>query len=400
VRPVKVLNVINDLSGDGGAEVALATTLRNLGANRVEAWVGIVFGSGRNELQVGIPAERVVNLGFRRRAYADPIAFERLRRFLVRERFDVVHAQLFDASLVGRIAALVARIPATVVTVQNSPPERKAWCVRADQILAKRTTQMVAISHAVARHAADELGVPEDRFRIIPNGVEPVDTVPNDSDEVRALRRELRLRPEQVILLAVGSLAEQKGHSVLLGAMPHVVARHPDVVLLLAGKGRLQGSLEDQARSLRIDDRVRFLGSRSDVPQLLGIADIFVMPSLWEGLGVALLEAAVHGVPAVASRVDGIVEIIEDGASGVLVEPSDPADLVRGLEVLLGSETLRSRMGCLARERVHDRYGAARVAGLLTELYEELAPQAGSDTAARVGPVGAASAVGSDHSAS
>ena len=171
--------------------------------------------------------------------------------------------------------------------------------------------------------------------------------------------------------MTVGRFSEQKGHRYLLAAIPDVLARHPATYFLWAGEGDLEADLRAEARRLGLEGQVRFLGRRDDVPHLLAAADPFVLPSLFEGLPLAVLEAMAARLPVVGTRVCGTSEAVQDGVTGRLVPPEDAAALTAAIVQVLDAPDLAARWGAAGRARVAHEFNAARMVGEVVAVYEE-----------------------------
>jgi len=194
---------------------------------------------------------------------------------------------------------------------------------------------------------------------------------PSDS----SLRAELGLARDDRLLLAVGNLYPVKGHRVLLAALAILRDRHPGVHVALAGRGELADELEAQARQEGLAARVHFLGLRSDIPNLLAGADIFVMPSLSEGLPLALLEAMFAGRPIVATRVGEVPTALGDGDAGLLVVPGDPAALATALDHLLSNPQEAARLGQEGARRAAALYDISHMVAHYARIYGALLPE-------------------------
>jgi glycosyltransferase involved in cell wall biosynthesis len=186
------------------------------------------------------------------------------------------------------------------------------------------------------------------------------------------LRSELGLARETRLLLAVGNLYPVKGHKVLLDAAARIMDRHPAVHLAIAGRGGLAGQLQSIARQYGIADRVHFLGLRSDVPSLLESADIFVMPSLSEGLPLALLEAMFAGRAIVATRVGEVPTALDGGDAGLVVEPGDAVGLATALDQLLSNPAKARQLGERAARRAADVYDVSHMLERYARIYGEI----------------------------
>jgi glycosyltransferase involved in cell wall biosynthesis len=185
-------------------------------------------------------------------------------------------------------------------------------------------------------------------------------------------RLEVGLPLDSPVVTTVCRLTEQKGIPHLLRAAKALLPEFPEAVFVVIGDGPLKTRLEALAASLGLPSSLRFLGARDDVWDLLQASDLLVMPSLWEGLPVALLEACACGVPAVASGVGGIPEVVEHGVNGLLVPPGDEAALASAIASMLSSRERRLRMGREARRKVEERYSTDRIGRAIAGLYRDL----------------------------
>ena len=193
------------------------------------------------------------------------------------------------------------------------------------------------------------------------------------------LRRELGINEQNKMALVVASLKEQKGHRFLLEALPDVIREFPGLMVFIVGDGHLRAALEAQTWSLHLENNVRFLGNRHDIPALLAASDLFILPSLWEGLPMALIEAMASGLPVIASCVSGTSEVMRDRETGLLVEPGQSAELKSAILNMLSNPVAALEMGKAARRRVEQRFGAQQQAREHLDLYiGELRPRTSS----------------------
>src|SRR5262249_5272131 len=206
---------------------------------------------------------------------------------------------------------------------------------------------VAAISDAVAT-ALTSAGVPRERITVIPSGVDCEYFRPPSNEERVAARRALGLAAESIAVGTIGALEVRKGHRYLLEAIAPAMDA---VVCFIAGEGLLRSELERRAEVLGISTRTRFLGRVEPSRDLLWALDIFVFPSLWEGLGVAALEAAASGLATIASNAGGIAEVVRHGETGVLVPPADPRALRAAIARLAASALEREALGGAARKR-------------------------------------------------
>jgi glycosyltransferase involved in cell wall biosynthesis len=236
--------------------------------------------------------------------------------------------------------------------------------------LIAKTGKLVAVSHDLRRFIVEKVGIPEPQIEVIYNGVRP--TPPIGETEARQCRSELGIQAEDLVIGTIGSLYPVKGHTYLLDAMPIVLRQHPNTMLLIAGRGELEVPLKEQAKRLGIENHVRFLGMRQDIPRLLASMDLFVLPSLSEGLSMALLEAMASARPVVATRVGGNPELVSQGATGLLVPSQNVPALADGVLSLLSSRDRLRQFGETGKERVRRDFTTDRTMAGYRGVYAEL----------------------------
>jgi glycosyltransferase involved in cell wall biosynthesis len=299
----------------------------------------------------------------------DPAAYVRLVRLLQRERPDVVHTFLIAASIYGRLAAFAAGVPLVLAAEQNvyrRKPRRHALLERA---LAARTYRVVACCEVVGRFYQQQVGVPASKVAVIYNAVR-FGRRPDAADAIAA-RAALGLPPDALVLGTLGRLTEQKGHRVLLRALAEVAQTVPSVMLLLAGTGALRDDLGAEAARLGLAGRVRFLGLRRDRETLYAAMDTFVLPSHWEGLSLALVEAMGAGRAVVATSVGGNPEVVSDGRTGLLVPPDDHQALADALIQVGIDRELRGALGEAAAADARSRFSIEQHVAQLAALYRQ-----------------------------
>jgi glycosyltransferase involved in cell wall biosynthesis len=364
-RPQLRIATMLESDGPGGAEMMvfrLAEELRRRGHTVVP--VGPAHG-------VGWLGERLREVGFAPEVFRlqrpiDPGCVRGLVKLFREHRIDAVHSHEFTMAVYGTAAARVLNLP-HVITMHGGLTATKAlrrrialrWAIR-------QSDHTVMVSRATQRQFASELGLDGSLFTVIPNGVPRVD---GNASHVRS---EFGIGATDCVLLAVGTLERHKGHRILVEALwklAGAASAHPWKLIIAGGRGGDQHqALIDYIRANGMADRVHIALNRNDIADLLSLADIFVMPSLWEGLPMAILEAMTAGKAIVASATAGIPEAITDGREGLLVSPGDVDALAEALGRLLVDPQHRAALGAAAA----DRAGRDFTIAVMAERYEAL----------------------------
>jgi glycosyltransferase involved in cell wall biosynthesis len=320
-------------------------------------------------------------------------ALRRLTSLFRRERPQVVHTHTSKAGILGRIAARRARVPVVVHTshghVFHSYHGRfqTRLFVRAERACAGMADRLIALTETELReHLEVGVGRPE-QWRTVHSGIDfsPLQVCPRLRDAVRA---ELGLPRDAVVLGSVGRLVPIKGQRYLIDALARLAPAYPHLHLLLVGDGPCRSELVAQAKCHRLKvvespdtgarpgearmAAIHLLGLRHDVPRLLTAMDLFVLPSLNEGMGRVLVEAMAMELPCVASRVSGIPDVVDDGDTGVLVRPRDPNALAAAVAALLEHPERAREMGRRGRRKVVPEFSVERMVDKLEVLYREL----------------------------
>lgn len=298
--------------------------------------------------------QRGVDVGWMRRTA------QRLRS----EAVDVFHAHEFGMNIFGALAARVSGVQA-LNTVHGrhwvAERPRRAWAYR---VLRRAGVPIVAVSDDLARFLADGFGLPSHSLQRVYNGI-PVKALPNREARLRRrpeARREAGLPEDGALVVAVGNLYPVKDHATLLRSLPEL----PGVRVAIAGRGDQEDSLRRLAHELGVADRVHLLGLRDDVPRLLTAADVYVQPSLSEGLPMALLEAMATGLPAVVTRVGGMPEAVLEGETGYVVSVGAPRELAEALARVLAQPGSGVALGEAGHRRVAEAFSLdAMVRGYL-----------------------------------
>ena len=292
----------------------------------------------------------------------------RLSRLIKKLSPDIVHVHLFHASRFGAMAAFLAGVRPIVRTKHNvSDPETRPgkrdriWRVLQSAIL----TRTVAVSQAIA----EQVGTPY----VIYNGIDTDYFDPNliDPTERASYAKLFDVKGSPIIGIAA-RLTKQKGHSVLLNAFSELLSDWPNAQLLIAGDGEELPTLELLSNKLNLTEHVQFLGPIRNVREFLSVLDVFAHPSIFEGLGIAVIEAMSMGLAIVATKVDGLAELITDGVEGSLVEPNNPIALSKAMKRILSDPALRKNMGQRARKKAVGKFSVKTMIQKYEELYLDL----------------------------
>lgn len=294
-----------------------------------------------------------------------------LARLIDHQKPDVVHAVMYQAIQLCRLAKTRSVHQFRLVSAPRvSYRTRSLPTLFIDRMLKNRDDLLIAECETSRRHLVKKLGYAPDKVKTIYNGID-VAGWPVSKLDRQQKRLELRLGAQEFLIGAVGRLDAQKGHGVLLEALAKLRTRYPARCVII-GDGPKHAALEAQIRRLSLEKAVWLLGERDDVTAWLSSLDVFALPSLWEGLPNALLEAMGLGLPVVASAVDGIPEVVADGVNGLLVSPSQPTALAKRLAELAADPALRARLGQQAQRTVFERFSLARMIGEYEAVYAAL----------------------------
>lgn len=300
--------------------------------------------------------------------HVDPVLILRLWSWFRRERQDIVHTHLVHADLHAGIAARLARVPVLVSTKHNDDRFRLRWPIRRmERALATRTNYTITISDALRSFHLELSAADPSQVTTIRYGYDPPVT---DEGNPAAVRQELGIPPEAPVILAVGRLVDQKGHDVLVRALPLVTAPTPEPWLVIADEGDRRALLTRLARDLGINHRVRLVGERDDVGRLMRAATVLAHPSRWEGFGLVLLEAMATHLPIVAAAVSAIPKVVEAETNGLLVPPDDAAALAGALDRVLSDPLLRDRLAEHGHRKLTERFSPYRMAKEHEDVYE------------------------------
>lgn len=373
--PLRVLFLIDSL-GHGGAEHLLSAYLRHFPDLNVAAEVCALQERDGNPM-----AEPIRGLGVPVRTLAvtrllRPDAYSQVNHAIETAKPDVIHAQLEFATILGGLAAHRRSIPmiSTLHTIGKPDPLTRAalrfrieaWSLR------RLADRVVAVSEFARREYLADFGLSPSKVVTIHNGID-VERFRARPGMRAAARSELGIPSSVPLAITVAVLRGPKGIDDMLEAMPAAVERIPNLHYIVVGEGPARHDLERLVSERGLDGRVIFTGNRSDVPEMLAAADVFVLPSHTEALPTAVAEAMAAGLPVVATRVGGVPEMV-DGDTGILVEPGDQHGLAVAIGDILTEPDMGSELGERGAQRAEQRFEIRKQARRLVTEYRKLIP--------------------------
>lgn len=371
VQRIRVLEVL--ASGAlGGASAHVRALALKLDAERFEVHVACSDeGPLLSDLASAGVAIHPISIAGR----FDPWAIVHLARMVRRGGIEIVHAHGTRAGLAGVAAARVARV-ASLYTVHgwachySSGPLVSILARSAERQITHLADAVICVSHGELSEGFRQSLVNPARSRVIADGVDPA--VFDAGHRREDKRQELGLGPSSKAIGVIGRLTRQKGQRLLLAAAPGILARHPEAIVVLVGEGEDQGVLAAQAARLGLADKVVFAGLRRDIPDVVAALDVVVLPSYWEAMPLALLEAMAAAKPVIATAVHGSAEAVIDNETGLLVPPGDAPALAAAICRVLGDRTLAHRLGQAARLEIRQRFDVHETVQAVGSLYEAL----------------------------
>jgi glycosyltransferase involved in cell wall biosynthesis len=365
-RLIRVLHVVTGFGAGGGAERVAANLLRTSDREQFDMRAISLRGPLGTHVEEALAQDGIPVWYMGKERGFDPLVVARVARTMEHFRPQVVHTHTY-ALLYAFPYMLCRRIPAMVHTVHNLAEReidnRSGYLVR--RIAFWRGVLPVAIAREVADSLRRVYGI--DGFPLIPNGI-PVDAFRGPSLERERWRNKEGFAPTDVLFVCVGGLRPQKNPALLLEGFHRGLASDPRAHLLFVGRGALKSELERRIGALGLRERVHLLGLRSDIPEILHAADVFVLSSDYEGNPLSVMEAMAAGKPMICTAVGGVPELVEDGKCGLLVRQRDVKALACAMRYMLENPEARKSMGEVSARRAVERFDLR----VMTEAYENL----------------------------
>jgi glycosyltransferase involved in cell wall biosynthesis len=371
-RRLRVVTLIDKPDVTGGGERMAVTLAMHVDPARFDRFLCGTRPSQGASFEEELREAGVRTLSLDRGSKLDLLAWRPLVSVLRRERIDILHAHKFGSNLWGAVIGRLARVPVVIAHEQSwasarysfAGPRLRAFLDR--NVIGRLADAFIAVSEADKQRMIDLEGVPSDRIRVLFNAIPAQE--PTGAD----VRAELGIAPGAPVVATVCQLRAEKALDLLVDAAGELVGEFADLRVLIAGDGQEEAALREQIHARGLEETVKLLGTRRDVPDLLAAVDVAVCCSDFEGTPLSVMEYMAAGKPVVATRVGGLPEMIDDGVHGLLFEKQNAHELARALARLLRDREERQRMGEHARERQRERFDLDGAARWLEGLYEEL----------------------------
>lgn len=368
----RILHIIDHL-GSGGAQEAVCQLVRYGQRQRFQPEVVALSGAGHyfDMLQSwGVPVQSLAPHAFVRAAI--PLIFLRLFRLLARNRYDVVHTHLIGANVLAAPLAALFRVPVRFTHDHtNDDVRHRSFIHRSLDTLANRLNHhIIAVSSSIRTFLCQQERISSQKVSVIYNSVDLHRFTPrNDLSVKERVRRTLGLPDEALLVGGVGRLHYQKNFPLFLEVAAEVCARLPQAFFVIAGEGPERAELEAMSRKLGLASRVRFLGFVKEMPELYQSLDLLLLTSHFEGTPLTVLEALAMGVPVVASSVDGVAEVLEDGKDGILVPPGRRDHFVKGVCQVLQDQSLWRHFSRSGQKKAQQHHSAEAMVRQVEALY-------------------------------
>lgn len=306
----------------------------------------------------------------------DFITFWKIYKIIKQGRFTIVHTHSSKPGFLGRVAAKLVGVPAIIHTIHGFPfhdfmnPVVKQFFIMLERFLSRISDKLITVSKLNLEKAVELQLAVRSKFVNIYSGIEfeKFDVIV----DVEAKKRELGIMNGEKAVGMVGRFSVQKAQLDFIKAIPEVLKKRNDVKFVLIGDGELKKEIYKLAEKLGLNSNLLFLGFREDVPELLRVLDVYVLTSLWEGLGRSLTEAMYTGRPVVATKVEGVPELVIDGETGILVSPRDINSIAKGILTLLSDERKAKRLGQAAKQRISKEFHAQQMVAELEKVYSRV----------------------------
>lgn len=345
-KKIKILFVIGNLDV-GGAEKLIINQVKNIDKNKFEPFLCTLFPFGKNNYEKVL--EELKGIPYQRFNFAGPydiLSWFQLYKFLKKEKFDEFCCHLFESNFIIRILNLFVGRKPVFIFEHNVYWKKQWWKILADKILAKSTNKIFVDSNAILEFTSNQEKINKSKFAILPY---PIELFEDNRQDLLKIKESLGLQGGDTFVVGtIARFVEQKGLPYFIDAAAKILEKidkknGKEIVFLMVGYGKMEQELRILAEKFNIKTRL-IISPPRDIKEILPVFDIFVIPSLWEGQPIAMLEAMASGRSVVATRVGGIPEILIDEKNGLLSEPKDSNSLATQIMKLINDDELRERI--------------------------------------------------------
>lgn len=377
MRKIKVLH-IHTLPVISGSGINTLLTMKGLNRNKYEVEFACAPGGSLIDKvkREGIRFQSIKHFRQKINLFNDCLALWELVRLMSQKKYDIVHTHNSKAGFIGRLAAKISRVSIIIHTIHGfafheyERPPRRILFILLERFAARFSDRLITVSEPLKEWGLRlNIGKPN-KYVTIYDGIEVEKFKVNVNIDEK--KKELGIKPKEKIVGVVAKLWEGKGHETILEAAPQVIKEIPNVKFLFVGEGYLRNRLETRVRELGLSNRVIFAGFRTDIPEITATFNIALLVSLFEGMGRVLLEAMVLGKPVIATKVGGIVDVVKDGETGIVIPPEDVDALAKAIITLLKDKKVARRMGEAGKRRIDERFTAETMVEKINQVYEKL----------------------------
>lgn len=366
-RKINVIHLVEELT-IGGLEKILTAIVLNLDKEKYNVSVWCLR-------EGGFFADKLVNEGIDVKILhiytsRNPLSIYKLYKLLKSHKFDIIHTHAYSAGTIGRISAFLAGIPVIISHNQNVYDYYNRYYHFVEWLLSLITDGIICVSDEVKRFTNETQGIDSKRLLTIYNGIDSV--YPVSEKRTSGLRKELDIPADHSVMGTIAQFSKKKGLAYLIKSASILLEHRKDVNFLLVGEGSIMEELKKLCVNLKVEKNVIFAGERSDIPEILSLIDIFVLPSIREGLPLAVLEAMDCGKPIIATNVGGVPEIVKNGINGILVQPKDPEALYSAMKELLDDRGKMEKMGYEGKKICGKNFSSKAMVDRVEELYDKL----------------------------
>jgi len=368
----RILHIIDHL-GSGGAQEAVCQLIKYGRKDRF-AWEVVSLHGFGHYYEVlrswGVPVHTLIPHDFARAAV--PVIFLKLFRLLARNRYDVVHTHLIGANVLAAPLAALYRVPVRFTHDQTKDDVRDHSFIHwgLDALANRLNHHVIAVSSSIRTFLCRKERVPANKISVVYNSVDLLRFSPKGGPHARNQAREKWGLPVDALIVGgVGRLHYQKNFPLFLEVAAEVCARLPQAMFVIAGEGPERVALGEMSQRLGIASQVHFLGFVPNMPELYQALDLLLLTSHFEGTPLTVLEAMAMGVPVVASQVDGVAEVLEDGREAILVSPGRGDLFVKGICHVLGNQDLAKRFSQAGQKKAHQHFSSEAMVRQVEALY-------------------------------